>query len=93
MTIHDRLRQILSEKNLSISKFERIIGAGQNSVSTCLRRQSSVGHEVLIGVAKNFPEYSLDWLLTGKESSNKEIIERIKGQIREIEKEINKINS
>jgi len=93
MTIHDRLRQILSEKNLSISKFERIIGAGQNSVSTCLRRQSSVGHEVLIGVAKNFPDYSLDWLLTGKESSNKEIIERIKGQIREIEKEINKINS
>lgn len=93
MTIHDRLRQIFSEKNLSISKFERIIGAGQNSVSTCLRRQSSVGHEVLIGVAKNFPEYSLDWLLTGKESSNKEIIERIKGQIREIEKEINKINS
>ncbi len=93
MTIHDRLRQILSEKNLSISKFERIIGAGQNSVSTCLRRQSSIGHEVLIGVAKNFPEYSLDWLLTGKESSNKEIIERIKGQIREIEKEINKINS
>lgn len=81
------------KKNLSISKFERIIGAGQNSVSTCLRRQSSVGHEVLIGVAKNFPEYSLDWLLTGKESSNKEIIERIKGQIREIEKEINKINS
>ena len=48
---------------------------------------------MLIGVAKNFPEYSLDWLLTGKESSNKEIIERIKGQIREIEKEINKINS
>ncbi len=93
MTIHDRLRQILSEKNLSISKFERIIGAGQNSVSTCLRRQSSVGHEVLIGVAKNFPDYSLDWLLTGKESSNKEAIERIKGQIREIEKEINKINS
>jgi len=93
MTIHDRLRQILSEKNLSISKFERIIGACQNSVSTCLRRQSSVGHEVLIGVAKNFSEYSLDWLLTGKESSNKEIIERIKGQIREIEKEINKINS
>lgn len=93
MTIHDRLRQILSEKNLSISKFERIIGAGQNSVSTCLRRQSSVGHEVLIGVAKNFPDYSLDWLLTGKESSNKEVIERIKVQIREIEKEINKINS
>lgn len=93
MTIHDRLRQIISEKNLSISKFERIIGAGQNSVSTCLRRQSSVSHEVLTGIAKNFPEYSLDWLLTGKESSNKEVIERIKDQIREIEKEINKINS
>ncbi len=92
MVIHDRLRQIISDKNISISKFERIIGAGQNSVSTCLRRQSSIGHEVLIGIAKNFPEYSLDWLLTGKESGNKDVINRIKFQIHELEKEINKIS-
>lgn len=91
MEIHDRLRQIIDDKDLSISKFERIIGAGQNAVSTCLRRHSSVSHEVLIGVAKNFPEYSLDWLLTGKNPDNDEIVHRMKDKIREIEDELNKI--
>ena len=91
MEIHDRLRQIIDDKDLSISKFERIIGAGQNAVSTCLRRNSSISHEVLIGVAKNFPEYSLDWLITGKNPDNEEIVNRMKDKIREIEDEINKI--
>lgn len=92
MEIHDRLRQIIDEKDLSISKFERIIGAGQNAVSTCLRRQSSVSHEVLIGIARHFPEYSLDWLLTGKESGNEEVVSRMKDMIREMDQELNKIN-
>ena len=90
MDIHNRLRQIIHDKNLSIAKFERIIGAGQNAVSTCLRRKSSVSHEVLIGVAKNFPEYSLDWLITGKSTDNELIVKRMKNKIREIENEINK---
>jgi len=91
MEIHDRIRLIIDEKDLSISKFERIIGSGQNAVSTCLRRHSSVSHEVLLGVAKNFPEYSLDWLLTGKKSENEEIVIRMKDIILELENELNKI--
>lgn len=91
MEIHDRIRLIIDEKDLSISKFERIIGSGQNAVSTCLRRHSSVSHEVLVGVAKNFPEYSLDWLLTGKKSENEEIVIRMKDKILELENELNKI--
>tara|TARA_E500000178_G_C16310447_1_gene440273 strand:- start:168 stop:446 length:279 start_codon:yes stop_codon:yes gene_type:complete len=91
MEIHDRLRLIIEEKDLSISKFERIIGAGKNSVSTCLRRHSSVNHEVLVGVARNFPEYIIEWVITGKVSHNEEIISRIKSKILELEQELNKI--
>lgn len=91
MPIHKRLRQIIDEKKISISKFERTIGAGQNSISTCLRRESSVSHEVLCGIAKHFPEYSIDWLVTGKESNNKEIISQMKVKILELEQELNKI--
>lgn len=91
MEIHGRIKQIIEEKDLSISKFERIIGAGQNAVSTCLRRHSSVSHEVLIGIAKNFPEYSLDWILTGKNADNEAIVVRMKDKIRELENELNKI--
>lgn len=93
MNIHNRLRQIIEEKDLSISKFERIIGAGKNSVSTCLRRQSSVSHEVLIGVMKNFPEYSINWLLTGKVSNNENTIKKIKQNLSELEKELNQIEN
>jgi len=91
MEIHDRIRLIIDEKDLSISKFERIIGSGQNAVSTCLRRHSSVSHEVLVGVAKNFPEYSINWLLTGKKSDNEEIVVRMKDKILELENELKKI--
>ena len=46
MNIHDRLKKVIDDENISISKFERIIGVGQNSVSTCLRRESSIGHKM-----------------------------------------------
>jgi hypothetical protein len=91
MTIHDRLRQIIADKKISISKFERTIGVGQNSVSSCLRCESSVNHEVLLGVKVNFPEYSLDWIITGKKSENEELVTLIKNNLRELEKEVNKI--
>lgn len=68
----------LFDKKISISKFERTIGVGQNSVSSCLRRESSVSHEVLLGVKVNFPEHSLDWIITGKKSENEELVTLIK---------------
>lgn len=91
MEIHDRIRKIIKDEDLSISEFERIIGAGPNTVSSCLRRQSSIGHKVLQGVAKMFPHYSIEWLVTGKESNNKEVVTRIKKINREMNQEINKL--
>jgi plasmid maintenance system antidote protein VapI len=92
MEIHDRLRKIIEDENISISKFERTIGVGQNSVSTCLRRNSTISHEVLQGVAKHFPSYSMEWLVSGKDSGNIEIIQRVKKILRDVEGEIDKIS-
>jgi len=91
MKIHDRLRKLIKEEGVSISEFERIIGVGKNSVSTCLRRHSSISHEVLQGIAKKFPNYSMEWLITGKESKNNEAIRRLKKTLRELEQVINAI--
>ena len=77
-SIHNRLKKMLLNENISISKFERIIGVGQNSVSTCLRRESSISHNVLQGICAHFPEYSIEWILTGKETSNKWAKNKIK---------------
>jgi transcriptional regulator with XRE-family HTH domain len=91
MEIHDRLRQILKLQGLSISEFERTIGVGQNSVSTCLRRQSTIGHNVTTGIKEHFPHHSIDWLITGKKENNKEIISSLLAKLDEIEKEIKEI--
>ena len=91
-SIHDRLKKILLNENISISKFERIIGVGQNSVSTCLRRESSISHNVLQGICTHFPEYSIEWILTGKESSNKKAKNKIKGVLEKTNQELKNIS-
>jgi len=69
---------IIDDENILVSKFERIIGVRKNSVSTCLRRESSIGHNVLQGLCKYFPNHSIEWILSGKESNNKMTKNKIK---------------
>ena len=78
LSIQNLIKKVLEIENISISKFERIIGVGQNSVSTCLRRESSVSHVVLQGICIHFPDYSIEWILTGKETNNKQVKNKIK---------------
>ena len=93
MTIHDRLKKIIEDENISISKFERIIGVGQNSVSTCLRRESSISHGVLQGICKYFPNQSIEWVLTGKDSSNKLAKDKIKDLLEKVNQELKNISN
>ena len=92
MSIHHRLKKIIEDENISISKFERIIGVGKNSVSTCLRRESSINHIVLQGICKNFPYISVEWILTGKDSKNKQVIDRINALLEEIRTDLKNIS-
>jgi hypothetical protein len=59
MNIHDRIEHIILRKKLSIAAFERQIGVGRNSLSTSLRKQSAISHEVIIKIFEHFPKYSL----------------------------------
>ena len=93
MNIHDRLKKVIDDENISISKFERIIGVGQNSVSTCLRRESSIGHNVLQGICKYFPNHSIEWILTGKESNNKMTKNKIKELLDKANQELENISN
>ena len=78
MNIHERLKMIIDHENILVSKFERIIGVRKNSVSTCFRRESVIGHNVLQGLCKYFPNHSIQWILSGKESNNKMTKNKIK---------------
>jgi len=63
MNIHDRIEYIILQEKLSIAAFERHIGVGRNFLSTSLRKQSAISHEVIIKIFEHFPKYSLDWIL------------------------------
>ena len=91
-SIHNRLKKMLLNENISISKFERIIGVGQNSVSTCLRRESSISHNVLQGICAHFPEYSIEWILTGKETINRKAKNKIKDLLEKTNQELKNIS-
>ena len=91
-SIHNRLKKMLLNENISISKFERIIGVGQNSVSTCLRRESSISHNVLQGICAHFPEYSIEWILIGKETSNSKAKNKIKDLLDKTNQELKNIS-
>ena len=47
MNIHSRIEYIILQEKLSIAAFERQIGVGRNSLSTSLRKQSAISHEVI----------------------------------------------
>jgi hypothetical protein len=67
-SIHRRILEIIENENLSIAAFERRIDVGRNSISTAIRNNSAEGHQVLFNISKEFPKYSLDWIVCGKRS-------------------------
>ncbi len=73
-TIHGRILTIIEKERLSISKFEKTIGAGTNVLSTALRRKSAISHVIIQNIVKNYPNYSISWLVLGEKESPKEQI-------------------
>jgi plasmid maintenance system antidote protein VapI len=81
MNIHDRIEHIILQEKLSIAAFERQIGVGRNSLSTSLRKQSVISHEVIIKIFEHFPRYSLDWMFFGNKKPEDIEIEKLSAEI------------
>ena len=70
LNIHNRIEYIIDSERLSISVFERQIGVGRNSISTSLRKKSSISHEVIKKIHIYFPNYSVGWIIFGNENAS-----------------------
>ena len=75
--IHNRIEYIIDSDRLSISAFERQIGVGRNSISTSLRKKSSISHEVIKKIHIYFPNYSVDWIIFGNENETEVEIKKL----------------
>ena len=81
MNIHNRIEYIILQEKLSIAAFERQIGVGRNSLSTSLRKQSAISHEVITKIFEHFPRYSIDWILFGNKKPEDIEIEKLSTEI------------
>lgn len=66
---------IIKNENISVAAFERKIGVGRNSLSSALRNKSSISHILLAQISKHYPQYSIDWIVYGKDSPHIRSIE------------------
>jgi|TARA_Y100000385_G_scaffold285948_1_gene346874 transcriptional regulator with XRE-family HTH domain len=80
--IFKRLRIIINEQDISISRFEKEIGVGNNTISTILRKESGISHIILEKIKNRYPQYSICWLVAGEQNnSNYKLIQQIKFEI------------
>ena len=61
-TVKERLTQYLKHKKISISEFCRTIGVSNAYVSSI---RKSIAPDKLQGIALNYPDLDIQWLMTG----------------------------
>lgn len=62
----DRLNEIIEKKRLTATKFATLIDANPSAISHLLKGRNKPGYDLLVNIARAFPDISMDWLLTGK---------------------------
>ena len=68
-----RVREVRLLHNLSQAAFASRLGVSQGFVSDAERGKSKPSVEMLIGIANEFPDISLRWLLTGNEGDPQQL--------------------
>lgn len=88
MSISKRISNLITEKKMSISAFEKKIGVGNAVVVSIIRRDSNVSGDVLSKILNIFPELDANWLITGKGNMYKN-----DGNVFEMSKEIEELRN
>lgn len=62
----DRLNAIIEEKGLTATRFAALIDANPSAISHLLKGRNKPGYDLLVNIARAFPDISMYWLLTGE---------------------------
>ena len=63
--INNRLRILIKAESISQIKFCEIIGISEDTLKSTFKKDANPGTETLIKICDKFPQYSINWLLTG----------------------------
>lgn len=62
----ERLNELIEKKGLTATKFANMIDVNPSAISHLLKGRNKPGYDVLVNIARVFPDISMDWLLMGK---------------------------
>ena len=74
-SINNRIRRIIKAEKITQEIFCEKIGTPLNTLKTLFQRDSNPNFDLIRGIAENFPDYSLDWLITGNGEMLKSTLE------------------
>lgn len=69
--IGERIKMLTTLEGITPTELERLIGASKGVLSRAVTNGTDVQSKWLTAIAEKFPDWSLEWLLTGKGSSLK----------------------
>lgn len=74
MEISERIQLIIKSHNLTASTFAEEVGIQRSSVSHLLAGRNKPSLDVLEKILNHFPRVDAAWLITGKQSGNKDAL-------------------
>lgn len=83
MSILNRIHIIRENERFNKSGFEKAIGKSNGYLNTAEKSGTDPSVEVLLNIKKKFPQYNLEWLLTGEGSMTVELDKYLKNQTSE----------
>jgi hypothetical protein len=66
MSVTQRLEQYLKSKNISLNSFDKQLGLGNGYIGKQIKKNASIGSEILQKIIAHFPDLNPLWLLLGK---------------------------
>lgn len=62
----NRIKEYLDYKSISLNAFDKAIEAGNGYFGKQLKRQASVGSDVIEKIVCKYPDLNVEWLITGR---------------------------
>lgn len=73
----ERIRELISSKNLNAAQFADQIGVQRSSISHVLSGRNKPSLEFIQKILKKFPDVNSDWLISGKGKSDQIIDSKV----------------
>lgn len=85
----ERIKQIISTKNLSETSFAKIIGANQKTINQQLKGERGLSTDTILKILSTFEEISSEWLMRGTGDMFRSVSNTPSAEIEALKAEIN----